>query len=93
MLTDSFLLINPHRESDPGIGGEVLRWIGKAIVAEIKPELQEAAGWSTTLCRSEGRNEAAAHAMRNILEEEDTDAVLLDLRLRRSRSHRITPVS
>ena len=53
------------------------RIIGKAIIAEIKPELQEAAGCLQLCAGQKSGCEAAAHAMRNIFEEEDTDAVLL----------------
>ena len=72
----------PLEKSPTGIGpigiGEVLRRIvGKAIVAEIRPKLQEAAG-SLQLCAGQKAGcEAAAHVMRNIFQEEDTDAVLL----------------
>jgi hypothetical protein len=60
-----------------GIGEVLRRIIGKAIVAEIKPELQEAAGCLQLCAGQKAGCEAAAHAMRNISEEEDTDAVLL----------------
>ena len=49
----------------------------KAIVGEIKPDLAESAG-SLQLCVGQKAGcEAAAHAMRDIFAEEDTDAVLL----------------
>ena len=54
-----------------GIGEVLRRIVGKAIVAEIRPELQEAAG-SLQLCAGQKAGcEAAAHAMRNIFQEED----------------------
>ena len=58
--------------------GEVLRRIiGKAIVAEIKTDLAECAG-SLQLCAGQKAGcEAAAHAMRDVFAEEETDAVLL----------------
>ena len=59
-----------------GIGEVLRRIIGKAIVTEIKPEVMESAG-SLQLCAGQKAGcEAAAHAMREIFEEEETDAVL-----------------
>ena len=60
-----------------GIGEVLRRIIGKAVVAEIKPELVEAAG-CLQLCAGQASGcEAAAHAMRDIFGEEETDGVLL----------------
>ena len=59
-----------------GIGEVLRRIIGKAIVAEIKPEIMESAG-NLQLCAGQKAGcEAAAHAMREIFEEDETDAVL-----------------
>ena len=60
-----------------GIGEVLRRIVGKAIVAEIKPELAEAAGCLQLCAGQKAGCEAAAHAMRSIYEEEETDAVLL----------------
>ena len=60
-----------------GIGEVTRRIIGKAIIQEIKPELAECAG-SLQLCAGQKSGcEAAAHAMREIFQEEETDAILL----------------
>ena len=60
-----------------GIGEVLRRIIGKAIVAEIKTDVAECAG-SLQLCAGQKAGcEAAAHAMRDIFAEEETDAVLL----------------
>ena len=60
-----------------GIGEVLRRIIGKAIVAEIKTDLTESAG-SLQLCAGQKAGcEAAAHAMRDIFAEEETDGVLL----------------
>ena len=59
-----------------GIGEVLRRIVGKTIVAEIKPEIMESAG-SLQLCGGQKAGcEAAAHAMRQIYEAEETDAVL-----------------
>ena len=60
-----------------GIGEVLRRIIGKAIVAEIKPDIVESCG-SLQLCGGQKAGcEAAAHAMSEIFAEEETDAVLL----------------
>ena len=60
-----------------GIGEVLRRIIGKAIIAEIKPELAGSAG-SLQLCAGQKSGcEAAAHAMADIFSEEETDAILL----------------
>ena len=59
-----------------GIGEVLRRIVGKAIVTEIKPEILESAGNLQLCAGQKGGCEAAAHAMREIFEEEDTDAVL-----------------
>ena len=60
-----------------GIGEVLRRIIGKAVIAEIKPELMDSAG-SLQLCAGQKSGcEAAAHAMREIYQEEETDAILL----------------
>ena len=59
-----------------GIGEVLRRIVGKTIVAEIKPEIMESSG-SLQLCGGQKAGcEAAAHAMREIFESEETDAVL-----------------
>ena len=60
-----------------GIGEVLRRIVGKAIVAEIKTDLADSAG-SLQLCAGQKAGcEAAAHAMRDIFAEEETDGVLL----------------
>ena len=60
-----------------GIGEVLRRIIGKAVITEIKPDLMESAG-SLQLCAGQKSGcEAAAHAIREIYEEECTDAVLM----------------
>ena len=60
-----------------GIGEVLRRIIGKAVISEVKPDLMESAG-SLQLCAGQKSGcEAAAHAMREIYEEESTDAVLM----------------
>ena len=59
-----------------GIGEVLRRIIGKAIVAEIRPDIMESSG-SLQLCGGQKAGcEAAAHAMREIFESSDTDGVL-----------------
>ena len=51
--------------------------VGKAIIAEIKPEIAENAV-SLQLCAGQKSEcEAGVHAMGEIFEEDDTDAILL----------------
>ena len=60
-----------------GIGEVLRRIIGKAVMSEINQELKESAG-SLQLCAGQKSGcEAAAHAMREIYQEAETDAVLL----------------
>ena len=59
-----------------GIGEVLRRIIGKTIVAEIRPEIMESSG-SLQMCGGQKAGcEAAAHAMREINEAAETDAVL-----------------
>ena len=51
--------------------------VGKAIIAEIKPEIAEAAGCLQLCAGQKAGCEAAVHAMRNIYDEEETDGILL----------------
>ena len=68
---------NPSGIRPIGIGEVLRRIIGKAVIAEIKPDLMECAG-SLQLCAGQKSGcEAAAHAMREIFQEAETDAVLL----------------
>ena len=60
-----------------GIGEVLRRIIGKAVIAEIKPDLIESAVCLQLCAGQKSGCEAAAHAMRKIYEEEETDAVLL----------------
>ena len=60
-----------------GIGEVLRRIIGKAIIAEIKPDIAESAGCMQLCAGQKSGCEAAAHAMKYIFEEEESDAVLL----------------
>ena len=53
------------------------RIIGKAIIAEIKPDLVESAGCLQLCAGQKSGCEAAAHAMADIFAEEQNDAILL----------------
>ena len=69
-------------DKNPGIRpigvGEVLRRIiGKVIAWSVNTEIKEAAGPLQTCAGHNAGSEAAIHAMRNIFENESTDAVLL----------------
>ena len=60
-----------------GVGEFLRRIIGKAILSVIKPEILSSAG-NLQLCAGQaGGCEAAVHAMSDIFEEEETDALLL----------------
>ena len=59
-----------------GIGEVLRRIVGKAVVSEIKPEIMESAGCLQLCAGQKAGCEAAAHAMRDVFEEEQTDAVL-----------------
>ena len=60
-----------------GIGEVLQRIIGKAILSVIKPEILSSAG-NIQLCAGQaGGCEAAVHAMSDIFEEEETNALLL----------------
>ena len=60
-----------------GIGEVLRRIIGKAVIAEIKPDLAQSAGCLQLCAGQQLGCEAAAHAMSEIFQEEETDAVLL----------------
>ena len=58
--------------------GEVLRKIvGKVVMKVFRPNIQKAAGSLQVCAGQSGWCEAAVHAMRDIFEEDDCDAVLL----------------
>ena len=60
-----------------GVGEVLRRIIGKAILSVIKPEILSSAG-NLQLCAGQaGGCEATVHAMSDIFEEEETDALLL----------------
>ena len=59
-----------------GIGEVLRRIIGKAVITNIKPDLMESAGCLQLCAGQKAGCEAAAHAMRDIFDEEETDAVL-----------------
>jgi hypothetical protein len=60
-----------------GIGEVPRRIIGKAVVAVLKKDIKRAAGVTQLCAGQEGGAEAAIHAMLEIFELDDTDAVLL----------------
>ena len=70
------LLKEPTGIRPIGIGEVLRRKIGKAIIGEIKPEIMESAGCLQLCAGQKAGCEAAAHSMKDIFEEEDTDAVL-----------------
>ena len=60
-----------------GIGEVVRRFIGKAVMRIVKRDLQNAVG-SIQLCAGqEAGCEAAVHAMKQVFEDEDTEAMIL----------------
>lgn len=59
-----------------GIGEVLRRIIGKAVVTEIKPDIIESGGCLQLCTGMKAGCEAAAHAMKDIFDEEETDAVL-----------------
>ena len=60
-----------------GIGEVMRRIIGKSIGWTIKKDLMETAGPLQAAGGAKGGAEAAIHAMRNIFEDKNTDAVIL----------------
>ena len=60
-----------------GIGEVMRRIIGKSIGWTIKKDLMETAGPLQAAGGAKGGAEAVIHAMRNIFEDENTDAVIL----------------
>ena len=70
------------KEGTPGVRpvgvGEVLRrLIGKLLIAVIKEDITEAAGPLQTCTGIKAGIEAAIHAMRQVFEDVDTEAILL----------------
>ena len=60
-----------------GVGDVVRRVISKCVMKVVKPDVMEASG-SLQLCAGQpSGSEAAIHAMRNIFDADDTDAILL----------------
>ncbi len=60
-----------------GVGEVVRRVISKCVMKVVKPDVMEASG-SLQLCAGQpSGSEAAIHAMRNIFDADDTDAILL----------------
>ena len=71
-----------HVDQNPGVRpigiGEVLRRImGKTISWVLKQDLMEATGSLQAASVFQGGTEAAIHAMRQVFEEDDTEAVIL----------------
>ena len=70
------------KDGNPGVRpigiGEILRRIiGKVVVANIREDIQNAAGPLQTCAGLKSGIEASIHAMRNIFEKDDTEGVLL----------------
>ena len=59
-----------------GVGEVVRRIIGKAVLTTLKMEILEAAGPLQLCAGQDAGCEAAVHAMRCVLEEDGTEAVL-----------------
>ena len=59
-----------------GIGEVLRRIVGKAIIQEIRPDILESAGCLQLCAGQKAGCEAAAHAMRDIYDEAENDAVL-----------------
>ena len=71
-------LRNSHNGVRPiGIGEVLRRIIGRCVMKVLKEDVQEAAGNLQTCTGKQAGAEAAIHAMRNIFNEEDCEAVLL----------------
>ena len=60
-----------------GIGETFRRIVGKAVTKLLKPEIQKACGNLQECAGIEGGCEAAIHAMRDILQEDENEAALL----------------
>ena len=60
-----------------GVGEVLRRIIGKSITMLLKPDITDAAGPLQTCAGQEGGIEAAVHAMKDIFNEEDSEALLL----------------
>jgi hypothetical protein len=78
LLADRLVPLDKNPGTRPvGIGEVERRIIGKAVVKVLRPDIKRAAG-ATQLCAGqEGGVEAAIHAMLQVFEHDDTDAVLL----------------
>ena len=60
-----------------GVGEVARRVISKSVMKVVKPDVMSASG-SLQLCAGQpSGSEAAIHAMRNIFDEDDTEAILL----------------
>ena len=60
-----------------GVGEVIRRVISKSVMKVVKPDVMSASG-SLQLCAGQpSGSEAAIHAMRNIFDEDDTEAILL----------------
>ena len=60
-----------------GVGEVLRRIVGKVVMKVFRPDIQKAAGSLQVCAGQSGGCEAAVHAMRDIFEEDDCDAVLL----------------
>ena len=60
-----------------GVGEILRRVIGKAIGWVLKPDIQQSAGPLQSATGLKGGSEAAIHAMREIFQDDDTEAVIL----------------
>ena len=60
-----------------GIGEVLRRIVGKTVMAHLKPEISTSAGPLQTCAGTPGGIEAAIHAMNDIAEDNETEAILL----------------
>ena len=60
-----------------GIGEVLRRIVGKAIMMHLKPDIVESAGPTQTCSGVAGGIEAAIHAMRDVFNNDDTEAMIL----------------
>jgi len=60
-----------------GIGDAPRRILAKAILSIVGNEIQLAAGALQTCAEQDAGSEAAIHAMRNLFEKENTEAIIL----------------
>ena len=60
-----------------GVGETARRILGKAIIAALRTDIQEAAGPLQLCAGQEAGSEPAIHAMRQVFDEPDSEGVLI----------------